>query len=335
MENTKVVFTEPWQVDVQHDGIADLRLEGKQALVRKLYTLISAGTELACLSGLESWFLMPGVPGYSAVSEIVEVGPEANGFQVGDRIYHHGNHAKYEVVETDGFCLKVPNGLESRWVPYTRLATVAITAIRASQIEVGDYVGVSGMGLVGNMASQLAKLQGGNVIGLDLSESRLHTARQCGMNHAIRIGQGSVKEEIMTITQGEGVSTMIEATGVPKVAEDALDWVKRSGELILLGSPRGDYESNLTSVLNHCHLYQGGNLTLKGAHEWRYPVMPNEFVKHSIYRNSKVVFSLMEQNRLQIEPLISHVVKPEGAPKAYEGLRFRKDDYYGVLIDWQ
>lgn len=64
------------------------------------------------------------------------------------------------------------------------------------------------------------------------------------------------------------------------------------------------------------------------------PVEPNEFMKHSLVRNSNIVFELMLKNKLHIEPLISHVMKPDQAQEAYEGLRLNKDQYNGVLFDW-
>jgi threonine dehydrogenase-like Zn-dependent dehydrogenase len=87
----------------------------------------------------------------------------------------------------------------------------------------------------------------------------------------------------------------------------------------------GEYIADLTDVLNYCHLNDRGCITFKGAHEWRYPIEPNVFVKHSLVRNSLIVFGLMQRNKLLIEPLISHVLKPDEAASAYEGLRIDKD----------
>lgn len=82
------------------------------------------------------------------------------------------------------------------------------------------------------------------------------------------------------------------------------------GEIVFLGSPRGEFNGDITNVLNYCHLYNRGCITFKGSTQWRYPVEPNEFVKHSLVRNSNIVFDLMARNKLQIEPLISHVLAP-------------------------
>lgn len=336
MKNKKIVFTAPWEVELQEEGLhsESTALEAGQALVRKRYTLISPGTELACLSGGESWFSMPDIPGYAAVSEIVGLGGDTDGFAVGDLVFHYGKHCQYEVVPTSGVFLKVPAYLEPKLVPFTRMATVAMTAIRVSQIELGDTVAVTGLGLIGNMASQLARLQGANVIGVDLSEERLQLARQCGLTLGVTGGNGDVVSQIREATGGIGVSTLIEATGVPKVAVDSLPMIAPFGELIFLGSPRGTFMTDVTDVFNYSHLIGRGAITFKGAHEWRFPLEPDKFVKHSLVRNSTVVFELIRDNKLHIEPLISHIAKPEDAAQAYDGLRHRKDDYNGVLFDW-
>lgn len=334
MNNKRVVFAKPWQIEVLEEAFNPPALSAEEVVVKKLYTLISPGTELACLSGGEPWFKMPSTPGYSSVSEIVEVDEGRNSFRRGDIVFHYGDHSKYQVVSVRGTFLKVPEALDLRWVPFTRMATVAATAIRVANIEFGDYVSVTGLGLVGNMAAQLAQLQGAAVIGIDLSHDRLRIAEHCGLYDTHNSGESTAKQRVADRTNGAGVSTHIEATGISKVAVESLEWISKLGEIVFLGSPRGEYNTDITDVLNYCHLYNRGCITFKGAHEWRYPIEPNEFVKHSLVRNSQIVFELMIRNKLQIEPLISHVLKPEEAESAYQGLRNNKEQYHGVLFDW-
>lgn len=334
MENKQIVFAAPWQVELRRETMTTPKLGPGQALVKKRYTLISPGTELACLSGGEGWFPMPGLPGYAAVSEIVALGEGESSWSAGDLVFHYGKHILYEVVPTNGVFLRVPEGVELRHVPFIRMATVAMTAIRVSAIELGDTVAVTGLGLVGNMAAQLAGLQGASVLGCDLSPARLQLAERCGIYRGILAGEHA-GAQVREATGGVGVSTLIEATGVPKVAIDSLLWMAPFGELIFLGSPRGDYQANVTDVFNYSHLIGRGSITFKGAHEWRFPVEPDKFVKHSLVRNSQVAFHLIGSGKLQIEPLISHVLQPGDAPQAYEGLRNDKESYHGVLLDWR
>ncbi|RXZ82460.1 alcohol dehydrogenase [Paenibacillaceae bacterium] len=336
MSNRKIVFTAPWTVEIQEDQETSAAvLAPDEVRLQKIYSLISPGTELACLSGGESWFPFPDVPGYASVSRVLEAGESVEHIKAGDNVFHYGTHSSEQIVKAEGVLLRVPDGIDLKWVPFTRMATVAMTSLRVSQIELGDFVTVTGLGLVGNMASQLAGLQGAHVIGLDLSEERLRIAKACGVAHTIHSGKEQAIDIIKQLTNGIGSNTHIEATGVPKVAVDSLPWIAPFGELILLGSPRGEYITNVTDVLNYSHLIGRGCITFKGAHEWRYSVEPNPFVKHSLVRNSQVVFQLMKEGKLHIEPLLSHVLRPEQAEEAYFGLRDKKDEYSGVLFDWQ
>ena len=217
---------------------------------------------------------------------------------------------------------------------FTRMVCVAFTALRISNIELGDYVGVTGLGLVGNFAAQLAALQGGRVIGLDLSQRRVELALACGIDHALVMNPATVAEDIRAITGDAGVTTLIEATGNPRALPPALPLVGRYGEVILLGTPRGAYQTDLTEVLRHVHLDGLGNVTFKGAHEWRYPVPRDAFVKHSIRRNAELALDLIASGGLQVAPLHTHTLKPEQAERAYNGLKNQRDEYIGVVFDW-
>jgi threonine dehydrogenase-like Zn-dependent dehydrogenase len=211
---------------------------------------------------------------------------------------------------------------------------VSFTALRISTIELGDYVAVTGLGLVGNFAAQLSGLQGGRVIGLDLSQRRVDLARECGIAHALVLDPATVEADVTAITGGRGLTTLIEATGNPRALPPALPLVGRFGEVILLGTPRGAYETDLTEILRHVHLDGLGNVTFKGAHEWRYPVKPDHFVKHSIQRNAELALDLIGSGNLQVAPLHSHTLPPEQAELAYNGLKHQKDEYIGVVFDW-
>lgn len=337
MKNTSVIFTGPDNIEVKSIDSDFLPLGDHEVLAQTHYSLISAGTELACLSGIEAWFSFPQTPGYASVSEVVAVGSEVSAVKPGDTVYSMGGHCQYQRIDTANpraLCVKVPDGMDLSQALFTRMICVAFTALRISTIELGDYVAVTGLGLVGNFAAQLAGLQGGRVIGLDLSEKRVQLARECGLDHALVIDQATLESDIAAITNGQGVTTLIEATGNPRALPPALPIVGRYGEVILLGTPRGAYETNLTNVLSHVHLDGRGNLTFKGAHEWRYPVPRDAFVKHSILRNAELALELIRDGDLQVEQLHTHTLKPAQAQQAYAGLKNHKDEYIGVVFDW-
>ena len=334
LENKKIVFDKSWETSVHTEPIDEGNIPSGQVLLKKLYTIVSTGTELACLSGGESWFALPGDPGYACVGEIMGIGEGVEGFANGDRIFCYGTHSLYEMVPVEGIFMKVPREIDSKWVPFTRMASIAATAVRASCIEWGDFVAVTGQGLVGNMAVQLAKLQGAKTIAIDVADNRLALSRKCGADLVINSARQNAAEEIKKFTGGEMAGTLIEATGVPEVAAQAIEWVGQNGEMIFLGSPRGKYDTNLTAFLNHTHL-AAFNVTLKGAHEWRYPVTRTPFVKHSLERNSGLILDLIHDGKLTLVDLLSEVAKPGDCQAVYIGLRDNKDKHMGVLFDWQ
>src|SRR5258708_39020216 len=228
MKNKSVVFTNAGQLEIQQSDFELTPQNPHEVVVRTHYSLISAGTELACLSGSENWFKFPSTPGYTSVGEVVAAGQAITDVAVGDVVYVWGGHSAYsriDLSQPSALCLKIPDGISENLVPFARMATIAMTSLRVSNIELGDYVAVVGMGLVGNLAVQLARLQGAFVIGVDLSEKRLARAAECGASSTLQMRGTDTVAQLKALTEGRGVSTLIEATGIPSVVPDILPFV--------------------------------------------------------------------------------------------------------------
>lgn len=334
MNNRKIVFEAPWQVAL-HQEEEELHAGKGELLVETQYSLISTGTELACLSGGEEWFKMPAVPGYCCVSKVLEAGEGMEDYHPGDVVFHYGMHARYQVTSPNPWNLlvKVPEGMEIRNIPMVRMATIAFTSIRVSDIELGDIVVVSGLGLVGNMAAQLAKLSGATVMGIDPAPHRRELAKKVGIDEAV--SPDEAEATLKRLSGGLGANTVIEATGIPACGESCLKMVGYHGEIIFLGTPRGNYQTNLAEVLRYSHLDDLGCVTFKGAHEWRIPTTKERYNKHSIERNTYVCFDLIRKGKLHTDELVSHVVAPEEAVEVYLKVNQDRNAYLGVIIDWK
>jgi len=308
-----------------------------EILIKTHYSHISSGTELACIAGLESFFQIPGTPGYTAIGEILEKSDNISRFEVGDLVYTYGPHAQYFKINiTDrwhGVCVKLPRGIDPISASFTHMAGIAMTALRTSSIELGDDVLVTGLGAIGNLAAQLAQLQGANLIATDISAARITVARACGISNTINNSTENLKDLIEQKTDRRMVSTLIDATGSVKLISEAIKLVGMNGEVILLGSPRAPFETNLTSFMQHFH-YLPWCHTLKGALEFTYPTHPVEFAKHSIERNARINLGYILSGKLIVKPLLSHLILPSEIQAAYDGLRNKPDEYYGVVLDW-
>jgi len=332
VEGRRICFPEAHRVRLEEFQLDESALGKGDVLLRTRFSLISPGTELANYTGLQRGRKYPFYPGYAAVGEVVKAGEGAARFRAGDLVYSYTRHSSIEVARR--LCVKVPEGVEPEMAPFARMATIAMTALRVSAGELGDTVAVLGQGLVGIIAAQLFGLAGMEVIGIDPVGERLRVAESCGVRHTINPSETDLKERVMELTNGRGCEVTVEAIGNPATVETACQITSRLGEVILLGSPRGEHMADLTEVLNYVHLWPRGCLTLKGAHEWRLPVTPQEGSKHSIERNAHIAFRLIADGRLKVKPLLTHVLPPTRAEEAYEGLLKKKDQYLGVLFDW-
>ena len=339
MTGKRIVVPNRFNVELEEFAIDESSIGPEEVMLKIHYTLISSGTELAIYTALDkgvyqedSWCRHPFRPGYIAVGEVVLKGERVRKFEEGDLVFCYKNHASIAKLNTEReLCLKVPEGLDPKYALFARMATIAMTSLRKSEVELGDTAAVIGLGLVGNMAAQLFTLAGAEVIGVDLFSRRLEIAERCGIPHTVNASTSDVKEEIMRITSGKGVDVAVEAIGKPDLVPLTLNITRENGEVILLGTPRADWQINATEILHRIHC---SGISLKGALEWVYPTLHSEGTRHSIERNTMIAMKLIMENRLKVDPLLSHVIKPERIKSAYEGLLNRKDEFIGVVIDW-
>ena len=332
MNNDQICFLSENQVTLRKSKCDDIT-DPNAIRIKTETSILSAGTELACLRGSESWAPFPFVPGYGSVGRVVETGEAVTDFKKGDRVFTYGRHERYSFANT--VIEKIPEDLPSEKAVFARMAAVSITALRVADAELGDKVAVMGLGLVGNFAAQLFTLAGCDVIGVDLSEKRRQIAEQCGVWKTLAPSD-YLEDEIKKLTDGKKCRSVIDATGVPAAVEKAPLLAGKEGELILLGSPRGEYRADLTSFLNFSHLAGFGCITVKGAHEYRFPQRedPEGRYRHSFQSNVKVILDRIADNRLKTEELISHRVRPSECGKIYEDLRLHGGEAMGVVFDW-
>ena len=319
---------------ILEDFELDETLAPNQILLKTHYSLISPGTEGAGYTGLESGTRFPHGSGYTAIGEVLKVGEQVTKCAVGDFAFCYSSHASIVKTASVMLAFKPPLELDAKLIPFVRMATVAMTSLRVSSAEFGDTAVIIGLGLVGNSASQLFNLAGMKVISVERVPERIEIARKCGIQHLINPDEEDVLERVKALTDGHKAEVTVEAIGNPRLVELAYQLTRTKGEVILLGSPRGEYITNVTAILNYTHLIGLGAVTLKSAHEWVFPTMHSGESKHSLERNSQIVYSLIKEGKFKVEELLTHVINPEDAQSAYDGLTDQKDKYLGVIMDW-
>ncbi len=328
IQGHRVVFREVERVEVEPFSVESPGPDG--ILIETGLSLISPGTEGAILKGLPNApRQFPICHGYSNIGNVLEVGANVKEVAPGDRVATHTTHASHVCVGKDALCEPVPPDLSSECAAFSTLASVAMQGVRKARIELGESVLVIGQGLVGNLALQLARLQGGYpVVAADLDEGRLGLARQVGADHVIR--EADVAAAVRELTRSDGARVVIEATGHPEVIVTALQAAGWCGRVVLLGSTRGETER--VNFYQDVHIR---GVTILGAHG---PVRPVRDASPGFWpldADVRLCLKLLAAGRIQVEPLLSERIPFRDARRAYDLVLDQRRDVLGIILDWR
>jgi 2-desacetyl-2-hydroxyethyl bacteriochlorophyllide A dehydrogenase len=341
MKICQVVVTGKEQVELQHLDLDTSALKPRELLIETEMSFISAGTELANYMALDpavyqkgGWCEYPWKSGYANVGTVLDAGADYRDF-IGQRVYTNGQHASHHRYETDiqyKLMARVPAQLPSPEAVAARMAMVAICGLDASKPQYIRTVVVIGLGMVGNLAAQLYRLTGATVIGVDPSETRRKMAKACGIDHVIAGTEEEIAAQVKELTGGQMANVTVDAVGHSAICLQALRLTATSGELVILGSPRVPFEGNLTEVFATAHVRW---VTIRGALEWNVPTEGALSFDYSQRKKLDAIFRWIADGRLNVKPMLTHIMKPEEIKTAYEGLLKKKEEYVGVVLKWK
>ncbi len=332
-----VEFPAKNHVVVLEEPLADSPLQPSEVLLQNEVTLISAGTELARLAGIEPGMGFPARPGYAAIGRVAAAGSAVADFNVGDRVFYAGKHCSAQRFEHGqshqwGRLYPVPDDLAPEDAVFVCLAQIAMIAPCVTQLDLHDTVAVFGLGIIGNLAAQLYQHMGARVIALDPVPSRCELARAAGIATVLDVPPDQQIAALKELTGGAGAHVTVDAAGHSAVVMNCINATALFGQVILLGTPRAALQGNLTDAFHAIH---SNGLVVRGAHMWRIPAMDVREVKKTVAWSYRTLFDLMRNGVLNIAPLRSHCVPPEQAPLMYDGLRHHPDQFWGVVLDWR
>lgn len=297
----------------------------REIQVRIHVSLISPGTERAWILNMEC---TPGVypfePGYCTAGIVEKTGSEVTRFKVGDRVACLLSHRSIGNIHEDS-AAKIPPDVPFEHAVFLPLGQIALQGVRKARIELGEKVMVMGLGVIGQLAMQFARLNGAlPAIGADLVESRINAALRCGAEEAVNCGEN---EWIACLRHK--FQAVIESTGVPGVIPTALKIVEPGGRVVLLGSTRG-----MSTVDFYRDVHVKG-VTVIGAHAIH--TVPKHESRPSNWTwkdDSECFMSLLEKGKLCIDPLITDIICHEEIEKAYIELLRGNREIIGTIIKW-
>lgn len=339
LEGRRIVINGPLNLKLE-DYTIDADLSELEFIVKNRYTAISAGTELSIYTGTNpkvyepnSWCNYPHVPGYAGLGEVVAAGSDVD-VKIGDLVFHHAHHQDYDQLYSGySHYVKIPESLMFPEVALVRFAAIVLSgSVRLSKIELGDKIALIGLGIIGQMASQLFSISGGDVLAFDPVSYRRNIANKVG--YCLEIYDPTKTSALDVATQlngGKGFDTLVDATGMSQLITANIGAVRPMGQVVLLGSPFASYNADATQIFRQIHLRW---LTVKGALERDQLSSPGDISPHSYLSDVSYLLDLIERRKLKVKELLSHLMPPKNFNQAYDGLLNRKEEFMAVAIDW-
>ncbi len=283
----------------------------------------------------EEGALHPASLGYEWVGRVTEVGAEVSGFAVGDLIHlplgHRTTHTVRPAEQTMiGRVEPLPPGLTPDVAITLALAGVALQAVHDAHIKIGDRVAVFGLGAIGLLAIQLARLDGAAWIdAIDPLPGRRALAAQFGADRTLDPAAGDVAYAIKTASPQRGADVAIELSGSDAALHEAVRSVRVAGTIVAGG------------------FYQGGAGALRLGEEWhhnRVTMVSSMGVwdcPHRDYpawdraRVHATATRLLAEGRLRADGLISHRFPFMRAADAYALIDQHPADAVKVALTYE
>src|SRR4030066_1784300 len=164
--------------------------------------------------------------GYSSSGVIAATWEGLQGFKLGDRVACAGGgyavHAEYALVPKN-LLAALPDHVDFESAAFTTLGAIALHGFRLSSAQLGETVGVIGLGLLGLLTIGIARAAGCQVFGVDLDETRVGLAQQLG---ATAVPRPQAVEASMSFTHGQGFDHILICADTP-----SSDPVELAGEI--------------------------------------------------------------------------------------------------------
>jgi propanol-preferring alcohol dehydrogenase len=207
---------------------------------------------------------MPLIPGHEGVGRVVEVGEGELPVSVGDRVAlpwlgHACGHCRYCVTGWETYCqspqymgytmdggyaeftlayashaVKVPDGVSSfDAAPITCAGVTTYKALKVAQPQPVDTAMVVGVGGLGHLALQYAKVFGSTTVAVDVEDEKLRLAEELGADHVV----DARGDQAGALAALGGVDIAVVTVPSPQAMRAAHAALNPNGRLVLVGLP--------------------------------------------------------------------------------------------------
>ncbi|HUF67667.1 MAG TPA: bi-domain-containing oxidoreductase [Longimicrobiales bacterium] len=279
--------------------------------------------------------------GYSCAGEVIEVGAAAGDFSVGDRVacagLNYANHAEIDYIPRN-LVARMPAGLEYDDACFVTLGAIAMQGVRLANIELGERVVVLGLGLVGQIALQIARCSGARIFAYDLDPAKVELALQLGAQQGVS-DPAALGPAVDAFTDGHGADAVLvcAATKSDGPLADAAAISRLKGRVIVIGDVgmsiqrRPYFEKELQLIISRSY----GPGRYDPSYEVHGVDYPLPYVRWTEQRNMQSFLELIASGDLRVAPLVTHRFPIENVEPAYELVTGERDERaIAILIEY-
>lgn len=272
--------------------------------------------------------------GASAAGEVVAVGRDLTGqYKPGDRVAMAGvgiaSHAEMNAVPAH-LVAKLPERVDYNQACFAALAAEAAQAVAHANVKLGDHVLVIGLGLTGQLTTQIAAAAGGRVFGVDYDAARVALALQHGCHEVQLLDQPEAASNAQYFTRGRGFDAVVVCAMTDATAplELASEWAKQGARIILAGKTGNS--------LPYSQMKDKELELIVSSSDGPRPAHKDEDDDFKRRRHDYLVevLELMEEGKLQVDELVTHTFTIENADHAYEMILHKTDRAMGVVLTY-
>lgn len=257
--------------------------------------------------------LFPESPfGHEACGEVVKVGAQVKGFQVGDRVLalFKGAYAQYMVCPQERL-LRIPPNMTWEKAAVVEPLAVAAYSVEKGNIQPGNTALIAGAGPVGLMTILALQCIGVNQVYVsEVSDPRREKAKELGATLTCNPMRSKVSSWIKEITAGRGVDAAFESVGIEATLKDCLSSVRFQGKVVVQGIFTDRVPIHMLGFVSR-------ETTMIGV--------------NSV--NPKLALDWIEKKGIQPERMVTRVLPLEKISEAFELLTQKAKNEVKILIE--
>ncbi len=290
--------------------------------LKKVLAVMAQQGPIRTIEEVSAKFSEYAVLGYSGAGIVAAAHSTVTDLAIGARVAYGGEGTGHGELVVTGRQLvaPIPDAVSDEDAAFTTLGAIAMNTVRTGDIALGETVVVLGLGLVGQLTAQLARLAGARVIAIDLLPSRVSLAEQLGAEAGVRGADGAL-EDVLRLTHGRGADCVIIAAAAKSAApaRAALSMVRDRGRIVIVGAVGVEFPW-LPMYLKEVEVRMArayGPGSYDPVYEQRGQDYPLPYVRWTENRNMVEFLRLLSAGTVTVAPLISHRFALERAPEAY------------------